>query len=44
MDLVTDDVAASEFINGIIPNGKQVSKEAVQQMASDLLPSALAQA
>lgn len=44
MDLVTNDVAASEFVNGIIPNGKQVSKEAVQQMASDLLPSTLAQA
>lgn len=44
MELVTDDVAASEFINGIIPGNNKVSQEAVQQMASDLLPSALTQA
>lgn len=44
IEMVTDDVAAANFIKGILPKGQQVSEEAVQKMTSDLLPSALAQA
>lgn len=41
MELCTDDNAASDFFNGIIPGGKKVTKEEVQKLTSDLLPNSL---
>lgn len=40
IELITDDNAASDFFNGIMPGNHTVTKEEAKQMVEELIPSA----